>query len=112
MVKRLTGRKVLITGASRGIGFAIAEAFAEQGADLVLSATTEAGLKEAKSALGKHQSKVTTIAADLSPRRKKSAVYLLRRRSSILILMSLLIMLAYIWANLLLNTVWMNLIEL
>ena len=34
---RLKGRSALITGASRGIGFAIAESFAMQGADLVLS---------------------------------------------------------------------------
>ncbi len=75
MVKRLTGRKVLITGASRGIGFAIAEAFAEQGADLVLSATTEAGLAKAKSAIGKHRGKVTTIAADLSQAEEVSRLF-------------------------------------
>ena len=75
MVKRLSGRKVLIAGASRGIGFAIAEAFAEQGADLLLSATTEADLKQAKSALGEHQSKVTTIAADLSQAEEVSRLF-------------------------------------
>ena len=38
---RLKGRSALITGASRGIGFAIAKSFDMQGADLVLSASSE-----------------------------------------------------------------------
>lgn len=36
------GETVLVTGASRGIGYAIAEAFAESGADLIVLAETDA----------------------------------------------------------------------
>jgi 3-hydroxybutyrate dehydrogenase len=38
----LTGKRVLVTGASHGIGFGVAEAFARCGADLtILSSTTD-----------------------------------------------------------------------
>ena len=40
----LSGKKALITGASRGIGQEIAVAFAEAGADLALVARSEDGL--------------------------------------------------------------------
>ena len=41
IVGRLSDRSALITGASRGIGFAIAEAFASEGSNIVLSASSE-----------------------------------------------------------------------
>jgi len=43
---RLAGRIALITGASRGIGAAVAERFAREGAHLVLTGRTVGGLEE------------------------------------------------------------------
>ena len=43
---RLTGRIALVTGASRGIGAAVARAYAKEGAELILTARTTGGLED------------------------------------------------------------------
>lgn len=48
----LTGKRVLISGASRGIGLAIARRFADEGARIALCARGEESLEAALSALG------------------------------------------------------------
>ena len=43
---RLAGRLALVTGASRGIGAAVARAFAREGAHIIATARTQGGLEE------------------------------------------------------------------
>ena len=58
---RLAGRTVLITGASRGIGRAIALRYAAEGAELFLSATNRAKLEETQALAAAHGGKWITL---------------------------------------------------
>jgi NAD(P)-dependent dehydrogenase (short-subunit alcohol dehydrogenase family) len=61
---RLDGRVALVTGASRGIGSAIAEALAEQGAQVVLSSRKQADLDvEAERINARFPERIVPIAA-------------------------------------------------
>jgi NAD(P)-dependent dehydrogenase (short-subunit alcohol dehydrogenase family) len=61
---QLTGKRAIVTGGSRGIGYAAAEALAAEGADVVLVARTRAALDEAAARLREHGGRVLAIAAD------------------------------------------------
>ena len=50
-MSRLSGRTALITGASRGIGAAVAKRFAAEGAHVILAARTVRGLEETDDAI-------------------------------------------------------------
>jgi NAD(P)-dependent dehydrogenase (short-subunit alcohol dehydrogenase family) len=62
----LTGKKAFITGASRGIGQAIAVAFADAGADVALVARSVDGLAETASAVEAVGRKAFVIPADVT----------------------------------------------
>lgn len=63
--KKLNGRIALITGASRGIGAAVARLFASHGAHVILTARTTGGLEETDDAIRDAGGAATLVPLDL-----------------------------------------------
>jgi meso-butanediol dehydrogenase / (S,S)-butanediol dehydrogenase / diacetyl reductase len=71
---RLAGRTALITGASRGIGRAIAIRYAQEGADLVLAATNRSALEETQALVEAQGARVMLRVTDVSDRAQVQAL--------------------------------------
>lgn len=83
MELELKGKRVVITGASKGIGFACAEAFAAEGCDLVLAARTP---DDAATTLrARFQVRVEAITADLSRPEDRIRLHSLAAEADILV---------------------------
>ena len=62
----LNGKGVIITGGSRGIGFAIADAFAAEGANISICGRTESSLNRAEDKLAVHNGIVHAAICDVA----------------------------------------------
>jgi len=62
----LKGRHAVVTGASKGIGFACAERLAQEGCDLTIVSRDAAALAAARARLARHGTSVSVHALDLS----------------------------------------------
>jgi len=72
----LRGKRVLITGGSKGIGLACAEAFAAEGCDLVLAARDAEALNAAADAVrARHQVAIAIHPADLGDATARAALH-------------------------------------
>lgn len=72
----LEGRTALVTGGSRGLGLAIATAFAEAGADVVIVARRPEPLEEARRAIGsKTSGRVVDVACDVAKPHQIDAMF-------------------------------------
>jgi NAD(P)-dependent dehydrogenase (short-subunit alcohol dehydrogenase family) len=67
-MSQLLGKRILLTGATSGVGLAAVERFAREGADLALVARGEAALAEAAAVAREHGGAVHVFAADLADR--------------------------------------------
>ena len=72
---RLAGKRALITGASRGIGRAIAEAYAQEGADLFLTATARGNLEMTEAAIAGCGGRVFGHGVDVSDAAQVEAMF-------------------------------------
>ncbi|MDY6880431.1 MAG: SDR family oxidoreductase [Desulfatiglans sp.] len=66
--QKLSGRKALITGASRGIGRAIAVKYAQEGADLFLCATDMKKLEETRAQASEFGNRIELYSVDVAER--------------------------------------------
>ncbi|MFD5256247.1 SDR family NAD(P)-dependent oxidoreductase [Streptomyces bobili] len=70
----------IITGASKGLGRALAEALAARGWDLVLDARTAEVLKETAAAVAEHGTRVEALAGDVTDAAHRGALVAAARR--------------------------------
>ena len=64
-MKRLLGNVTIITGGGKGIGFGLAEAFAQEGSNLVITGRTESRLVAAKEKLEQPFMDAATFGAEI-----------------------------------------------
>ncbi|MCA1336906.1 SDR family NAD(P)-dependent oxidoreductase [Pseudooceanicola marinus] len=75
MRKMLEGQTAVVTGASKGIGYAIAELFSEEGANVVITARHQGPLDEAAEKIRAKGGKVLTVVADSADREAPARVF-------------------------------------
>ena len=68
MAHRLQNQVAIITGASRGIGLSIAQAYAAEGAKLCLIATDEKRLQDVKESLSLSADQIMTLGVNVTDR--------------------------------------------
>jgi NAD(P)-dependent dehydrogenase (short-subunit alcohol dehydrogenase family) len=66
MVKKLEGKVALVTGASRGLGFATAVHLAKEGAHIIATARTQGGLEELDDAVKAAGSSATLVPVNMT----------------------------------------------
>jgi 3-oxoacyl-[acyl-carrier protein] reductase len=74
MVERLKGQVAIITGASRGIGLAITQAFAAEGIAVALVARSEAAVRTASETIQKMGRRAIPLPADVTDPRAVDSV--------------------------------------
>lgn len=75
MKKLLEGKTAVVTGASKGIGYAIADLFAEEGANVVLTARGKEGLDRAVAEITAKGHKAIGVVADSADREAPVRVF-------------------------------------
>src|SRR4051812_34815068 len=67
-MRRLEGRRILLTGASSGVGLATTQRLAREGAELALVARSERGLEQAAELARRHDAVAHVLPADVADR--------------------------------------------
>jgi all-trans-retinol dehydrogenase (NAD+) len=74
-MKNLRGKRVLVTGGARGMGYAIADHFAAEGAEVILTDVDEKALEEAKERLSRTGARAHAYPLDVTSIQQIAAVH-------------------------------------